>query len=416
MASGSIKTLVSEARKTYLLLDEVSANSESTDYFRCVRKASQYATIADSVLIRFTSTSMDEDHEAATEAVLRSLQNQSHPSLARILDIGVVNGPATVSSDPGFYYTIPGFDGLAGTLCHIFNEGFGATSSIPEAFVFHVFSQVADALAYIHRGFRNPDEDADPTQATALSAKDLIDHCHIQLQTSASGSADRNAYGRIMLTDFSRAVNADTFAPRTLVADNGVQWHLDTLRDLQIHDCATLGSLIHTIAHGRPLNHDSLCKCSAGRKERYPYSGQLLHFMRLAASGEVTAEELAQQIRPIADQKKAEHPRLLLEEDVVAEIECEASKFDELLAEATSRHAPKSKTQSETQAQGPPDASPRRPTANAGPGIPMTAAEIAGKDAVWHAEVREAAAALMQLGDGIPSRLQPWNGGDDTKD
>ncbi|KAL8685838.1 MAG: hypothetical protein Q9218_007514 [Villophora microphyllina] len=84
-------------------------------------------------------------------------------------------------------------------------------SRIPESFIWHVFLQIAEAVAYIHQGYdyRHPDKEL-PKDWLSVIHRDIKPH-NILLQRAPDGDLDHpgpERYPRIILADFGTALRA----------------------------------------------------------------------------------------------------------------------------------------------------------------------------------------------------------------
>ena len=114
--------------------------------------------------------------------------------------------------------------------------------AMPEKFIWHVFLQLSEGLAYIHHGYDRR------VNVPVLSWEPII-HGDIKPENVFLGppTADTHGYPSIVLGDFGLATIHQRPVPGTWM------WQPPELpMSSKKADCWALGSVIHALAHGRP--------------------------------------------------------------------------------------------------------------------------------------------------------------------
>lgn len=294
------------------------------------------ATLADVLLFRFEATEADPAHEAWQ--VLNTfdwIRQNPHPNISQILDSAMFSRsliPNMANNAPrglGYCYAIQGYDLMTNSLLEVYERAWPV--AVPEPFIWHVYKSVVDALAYLHKGCRLPSEADNPQAAVALCARDLLGNTHIQLkQMTGTNNPSRSAYGRIMLSDFSRCRTPATFVPCTL-NDSDLTYDLVNFEDAKKRDIMALGELLHWLKCQQELNQFQECKCRTGAIP-HKYSTKLTWWAREAAFGLQSAEQLANGIASIAQDSISSQPELLMSPEVLNKFAEQATEFPDLLA------------------------------------------------------------------------------------
>lgn len=335
----SSRDIIRMAQRRYAFLDPIKVLrplKQSLRHCYVVRVFPRSYTAprrTDTVLLRLVASDTNDDAaEHQVPAIINQVKALFHPALCTIIDTAVtrrpwrgVRGnilPGGEGQGVGHFYTVPGYHGTNGSLNDINNLGW--TGDVPEAFIWHVFLELVEGIAFLHQ------------KDIALCAQDLLTRTHAILKPipGISDIASTSAYCQILIEDYSRVTSRASFVPCTL-RDNGLTWHLQTFEDAKARDVMALGQLIHHLMHQRDLSSRRSCQCPASVDDKY--SDELTYWQIGAATGNLTIDETVQGIQAIAAAWRAGMPDLQLSSELVLRFKELAEEFDDLVVPAVDR-------------------------------------------------------------------------------